>query len=247
MSFTQLFLANFRMLYRNWRGLFWNIALPVGLYAILSLIKFGGNFAGGAYSRFLLPGIIAMTLMQTGIFSLAYWLIDLKERGVLKRFRVTPLSNSELVSALISTRLVVMLVQIILLSAIGVWFFGAHVYGSIVAIIIISIIGGSIFLSLGFFVSTVANTYDEAAPITTVINLIFTFLGNIFFQTDAFPKILNEIGQKLPITYLANGLRHNFMEQWTLKQSLHDIFGLLVWLVIILAITIYSFQKNSEQ
>lgn len=250
MSFIQLFNSNLKILYRNWRALFFNLFLPIGLYLGLGLLKIrtGSTQTGEVnYAEYLLPGIIAMTIMQTGIFSLAYWLVDLRQRGVLKRFAVTPLSNTELISSLISTRLLLMLVQIILLSLIGVHFFGVRVQGSIVAIILLLVLGGSCFLTIGFLISTVANTYDEAAPITTVINLVFTFLGNIFFPTEVFPSALRAIGAKLPITYLAEGMRDNFLKETTLVQTIPTILSLAIWLAVLFALTAWVYRMKREE
>ncbi len=248
MSFYQLFLANLRMLYRNWRALFFNILMPVFLYVVISKIAGGsaGPQGAQAYSDYLLPGIIAMTIMQTGVFSLAYWLVDLKARGVIKRFMVTPLSTMEMVGSLIASRLVLMALQIVILTLIGKYFFHAHVNGSIVAIILLMILGGATFLGIGFLISTAAKTYEEASPITTVVNLIFTFLGNIFFPTTVMPQILQKIGAKLPVTYLAQGMRHNFVEMWTFQKSIPDLIGLAVWLVVILLATAYTFRLKQD-
>lgn len=252
MSFYQLFISNLKILYRNWRGLFFTIFLPIALYIGLGLLKIstsvpGINTVKSDYSSYLLPGMIALTIMQTGIFSLAYWLIDLRQRGVLKRFAATPLSNIELISSLISTRLLLMLVQIILLTLIGRYFFGASVSGSPAAIVILMILGGTIFLTIGFLISVLAKSYDEASPITTAFNLIFTFLGNIFFPTEVFPKVLREIGARLPITYLADGMRHNFVEKWTLRQSLPDIIYLSIWVVVTFLVTVYCYSLQKEE
>ncbi|MDB4939707.1 MAG: ABC-type multidrug transport system permease component [Candidatus Doudnabacteria bacterium] len=245
MSFYHLFITNIRLLYRNWRGLFFNLFLPIVLYVAIS--KVAGNGSGSSnYADFLLPGIIAMTIMQTGIFSLAYYLVDLKSRGVLKRFFVTPLSTAELTGSLILSRLVLMAIQIAILVGIGKIYFGAHVNGSVLAIILLMVLGGGVFLGLGFLISSLANTYDEAAPMTTLLNLIFTFLGNIFFPSSVLPKAFQAIGSKLPVTYLAEGMRHNFIEQWSLKQTLPDFLGLAIWLVIILAATTYTFRLKKE-
>ncbi len=251
MSFYQLFTANLKILYRNWRGLFFNIALPILLYVGLSILKIPVSpVVNGSpnikYADYLLPGMIAMTIMQTGIFSLAYWLVDLRQRGVLKRFEVTPLSNTELIGSLLAVRLLLMLVQIILLTAIGVIFFDADLTGSLVGIILLMILGGAIFLTIGFLISTVANTYDEASPITTVLNLTFTFLGNIFFPTAVFPKVLRFIGAKLPISYLADGMRNNFLNQWTLIQTLPDILSLAIWLGALFALTVFVYRTKRE-
>lgn len=249
MSFYHLFIVNLKMLYRNWRGLFFTIALPVFLYLGLGLLNVQMGTGGQGpvnYSQYLLPGMIAVTIMQTGIFGLAYWLIDLRERGVLKRFKVTPLSNVELIGSLIATRLILMLIQIALLTSIGIWKFGVQINGSLFGIIFLMLLGGVIFLSFGFLISSIASTYEEAAPLTTVLNLIFTFLGNIFFPTEVFPGVLRFIGSKLPITYLANGMRHNFIDNWTLRQTLPDILSLTIWVCIVFGVTVYTFKVRQE-
>jgi len=248
MSWLQLFLANLRMLYRNWRGLFWTIGFPLGIYVGLSLLRITGGIGGLQinYSQYLLPGMIALTVAQTGVFSLAYWLVDLKERGVIKRLQATPLSDFEMLSSLISTRLLVMLVQVVLLAVVGAYFFHVHFHGNVLAVIILSIFGGASFLSIGFLISTVSKTYDEASPITTVVNLVFTFLGNVFFPTSVLPKTLRVIGDKLPITYLADGLRTEYLGTATVRNTLGDLFALLVWMVLLFALAVYMFRKSQE-
>ncbi len=195
-SFKQLFLTNLRGMYRNWRGVFFNLILPIGLYVFIGkVVGKGGSSFGGSYSEYLLPGIVAMTIMQTGVFSLAYWLVDLKARGVLKRLYVTPVSNIEMVGSLISSRMILMLIQVSALITIGLLWMNAHLLGSWVAIIILFVLGGATFLAVGFLISTVAETYEEAAPITTIVNLLFTFLGNIFFPTQGLPAGFKLAGQ----------------------------------------------------
>ena len=245
MSWFQLFLTNLKMLYRNWRGLFWTIAFPLGLYIGLSVIKLSPNIGGQKidYSTYLLPGMIALTIAQTGVFSLAYWLVDLKERGVLKRLQATPLSDFEMLSALISTRLVVMLVQVGLLTIIGGLFFHVHFAGSLLSLIILCIFGGICFLSIGFLISTISKNYDEAAPITTIVNLVFTFLGNIFFPSSVLPASLRSIAAKLPITYLADGLRNAYLGTSTFANTGLDLLALIIWMVILFGCAIYMLRR----
>jgi len=235
------------MLYRNWRGLFFNVVLPVILYigisTIAGVVKFNGI---NVYSAYLLPGMIAMTIMQTGVFNLAYWLVDLKARGVTKRLAATPLNSSELVGSLILSRLALMAIQILILTAVGRVFFHTHVYGNIIAIIILMVLGGGTFLGIGFLISSAAKSYEEASPITTLVNLLFTFLGNIFFPIAVLPATLQSIGEKLPITFLAEGMRNNFIEHWTFVKSLPDILGLAIWFVIILITASYTFRLQQN-
>src|SRR5574337_1222860 len=96
-SFWQLFSANFKMFYREKEGFYWTVAMPLIIYCALSVIPLNKLVNSGVdYSSFVLPGIIAMTIMQGGIYSLAYWMVELKARNVLKRFLVTPIKVSDL-------------------------------------------------------------------------------------------------------------------------------------------------------
>lgn len=251
MAFFQLLNSHIKILYRNWRGLFWNILLPIGLYVGISSLPFtapGLSQSSLRYSEYLLPGIIAMTILQTGIFGLAYWLVDLNQRGVIKRFNATPLTNNTFLGSLIASRLLMMVLQVVLLIIIGEKLFGAHINGSVVAIIILLVLGGSTFLCIGFFISTISRTYEEASPMTSVVNLLFTFLGNIFYPTAGLSHTLAHLSALLPITYLAEGMRRNFVDGYTLAQSGHYIFALSIWLAILFLIAATTFKiKQSRQ
>jgi ABC-2 type transport system permease protein len=251
MSFYQLFLANLKILYRNWRGLFWNILLPAGLYIGISYLPFnppGLDKSTIRYADYLLPGILALTILQTGLFGLAYWLVDLNDRGVIKRFKATPLSNTEFLGSLILSRLFVMIIQVLLLMLLGRVLFNTTLNGSLLASIIILVLGGSIFLSIGFLVSTVSRTYEEASPITSVINMIFIFLGNIFYPTSGLPEGIAKFSSYLPMTYVAEGLRNNFINSGTLYQSLPTILALCIWLAatFMVATTIFRIKQANQ-
>lgn len=248
MSFYYLLLTNFKLLYRNWRGIFFNLALPVAEYVVISVLHIGnilGGAAGDNYAKFLLPGIITLSIIQTGVFNLSYWLIDLKEHGVLKRIAATPVSNFDLIASFIISRLAVMLTQTVLLLAIGFTFFGARLTGSFLWILLFVVVGGIVFLEIGMLISTAAGSYDEAAPITTGLNLIFAFLGNIFFPTEMLPEALQDAGKVLPVTYLSNGLRSNL----SMPQPHGDLFDLIIlaaWMIVLGFWCSYSFSKNKK-
>lgn len=243
-SFKQLFLMNLRLVYRNKTGLFFTLVMPTLIYVALSVLPIGSAFgnSGFNYSKYVLPGIIAMTIMQGGIYGLAYWMIDLKSRGVIKRFLVTPLNQTELVLSVLSSRIIIALGQAIFLTLIGVAFFHVSLTLNMLLVFLFVAIGAAIFLLVGLLISMFADTYEAAAPITTAIGLPLTFLGNIFFPTDSLPKILQYVGKVLPITYLAQAIRSLFLETQISRQVWVDAGILLIWLVIILGLTLWKFR-----
>src|SRR3989344_3570317 len=125
MTVWHLFWANFRMIVRNYTGFFWGIVMPAGLYVVLSLLPLGvlaGN-SGWSYFDYLLPGIIAFTILQSGLYTLVYWMVDMKARGAIKRLRATPLTKIDLIISLLLARSVVMLFMVGIITIIGIILF----------------------------------------------------------------------------------------------------------------------------
>lgn len=233
-SFYQLFLLNFRLLYRNRTGLFFTLVMPVILYVALSILPIG-KFVGSDinYSEYVLPGIIAMTIMQGGIYGLAYWFIDLKTRNVIKRFLVTPMKQGELIAAVLLSRVVVALLQVVFLSGVGWLFFDATIGSSIIFALGIAALGAPIFLLIGLLISTFADSYEAAAPITTVIGLPLTFLGNIFYPVDVLPKVFQVVAKVLPTMYLSDGIRGVYLNTGSWGDWGMNAGVLLIWLVVV--------------
>lgn len=246
-SFYQLFLANLKIFYRNKQAFFWTIFMPAGIYVALSVLPIGKTAGhAGSYSDFVLPGIIAMTIMQTGIYGLAYWMVDLKARGVIKRFMATPIKTWEFLGGVISSRILIIFLEVFVLTLIGTIFFKAQFAGNILSIILLSLLGGAIFLSLGLLISNFANSYETAAPITSAIGLPLTFLGNIFFPIDNLPTMLKIVAKALPITYLSDGLRQAYLYAFDFSKIGKDVLILSLWLLAINLIMLKVFKLEEE-
>ncbi len=241
-SFVQLFLMNLKLIYRNAGGLFFTIAMPIGVYLALSVLPIGRLVEHVRYSDFVLPGVIAWMIMQTGTYSLAYWMIDIKSRGVLKRFLVTPISKSELILSLLAARVLMIILQMVVLTLVGIVFFGATFYGNFLSVLLFGLIGGLIFLLVGLLISTVALTYESAAPITALVSIPMTFLGGIFYPISTLPGSLQTVAKFLPVTYLATGLRDLYTQPAHAYALSQNLWPLLLWLAILLALVLWRFK-----
>lgn len=241
-SFTQLFLANLKIFIRNRNGLFWTIIMPVGLYIALSVLPIPSLKGALSYKDYVLPGMIAYTIMSSGIYSLAYWMVDLKSRGIIKRLSATPIKSWELVLSLVASRIVIMLIQAIIITMVGMFFFHAKVSLNFLLPILFIILGGGVFLTIGLLIAGVATSYESAAPLTTIVGMPFAFLGNIFFPSESLPKILKYISNVLPISFLSDGLRASYLSTGTWVSIGTDLFFLLLWLMGLLFLTIYTFK-----
>ncbi len=242
-SLFQLFLMNLRLIYRNSSGLFFTLVMPVIIYVALSILPIGSLVgAKVSYSQFVLPGIIAMTIMQGGIYTLAYWMIDLKSRNVIKRFLVTPLKPGELIATVLFSRTLVALAQVLFLSIIGWIFFGATVGGSLWFALGFAALGAPIFLLIGLLISTFADSYEAAAPVTAAIGMPLIFLGNIFYPIEVLPKIFQTIAKLLPTTYLADGIRSVYLNTGTWGDWGYNAAILTIWLIIMILLATRFFK-----
>ncbi len=242
-SFYNLFLANLKMFYREKQGLYWTILMPSAIYAAISVIPIGKVVNSGTnYSSFVLPGVIAMTIMQGGIYSLAYWMVDLKARGIVKRLLATPLKQWQLALSIVCARLVIVVAQVIILTLLGFFAFHAHFAGNFFSVLIFTLLGGGIFLMVGLLISNFAKSYDSAAPLTSAIGLPLTFLSSIFYPLSILPPALQTAAKLLPITYLADGLRQAYLYPFDFNLIGKDLFVLVLWLIGMLVLTIYLFR-----
>jgi ABC-2 type transport system permease protein len=184
------------------------------------------------YIDFILPGILAMTIMQLGIFSVAFGFISFKTSGALRRIQATPINAANFLVAQSITRYIVGILQIALLGGLGVVFFHLHLLGSVFNLFVITTLGIAVFLAMGFAVAGQAKDENQAAPLAQLLQLPQLFLSGIFFPRDAFPHWLKVVTDYFPLTYLSDGMRSIFNEGaslWTLRG---DLLGLVVWLVI---------------
>ncbi|HYE22446.1 MAG TPA: ABC transporter permease [Verrucomicrobiae bacterium] len=243
MPFKEFFKIHLKMIYRNRAGIFWTVIIPVAIYVAVSSLPLGQVInADIDYPKYLLPGIIAMVVMQGGIYTLAYAIIELKSRGVLKRLAVTPLTKTQFILSLMAARLTVVLIQVFVLTVIGVLIFNTQFTWRGITIATFVLLGGAIFLLMGLVISTFANTYESAAPITAGIGLPLAFLGNIFYPAEQLPPALHSIANFLPITYLADGLRQSYIYGAGISDLTWQLFVLSIWFIAFFILATWRFK-----
>ncbi len=193
------------------------------------------------YIDFLVPGIVGMTVMQLGLFGVAFGFVQLKRTGALRRLFATPTSPAYFLSAQVASRLVLGYVQVVILVGIGIWF-GLQMFGS--WLILGAIVGLAllIFLAVGFGVAGWAKNEDQAAPVANLISLPMLFLSGVFFPRDAMPEFLRNVTQFMPLTYVNEALRGVMNEGAGLADLGPQLLGMGVWAVITFAAAVRLFK-----
>ncbi len=194
------------------------------------------------YIDFLLPGVIAMSIMQGGIFGVAFSFVLLKKRGILRRMLVTPMSPGDFIISQVAMRLFVLMGQVAIMVLVGMWIFKIHFIGNLLNMLVVGVLGGIVFLAIGFTLSGISKSEDQVAPLANIITLPMLFLSGVFFSRTNLPGFAHTITSFFPLTYLADGLRDIAVEGATLPMIWPQLAGLAVWAILMVVLAIRSFR-----
>jgi ABC-2 type transport system permease protein len=214
---------------------------PVGFAAPLRFESVESRDLG--YIDFLVPGIVGMTIMQLGLFGVAFGFVQLKRTGALRRLFATPTSPAYFLSAQVLSRLMIGIVQVAILFAVGIWF-GLQMFGDYASLLVIVLFGSAIFLAVGFAIAGWAKNEDQAAPVANLVSLPMMFLSGVFFPREAMPEFLRGITQYMPLTYINEALRGVVNDGAALTSLAPQMLGMGVWLVItfVIAVRLFSWE-----
>ena len=195
------------------------------------------------YIDFLVPGMLALTVMQLGLFSVAFGFVQLKRTGALRRLFATPTSPAYFLGAQVTSRLLIGLAQVLILLGVGLWF-GLQLVGSVPLLLAVSVLGSMIFLAMGFAIAGWAKNEDQAAPVANLLSLPMTFLSGVFFPRDAMPEFLQRVTEYLPLTYLSDALRRITNDGAGVTDIGGDLLGLVVWAIVafLVAVRLFSWE-----
>jgi ABC-2 type transport system permease protein len=184
------------------------------------------------YVDFLTPGIVGMTIMQLGISSVAFAFVADRQRGVIRRILATPIPRRSYMAAHVLQRLILAMVQVLILLAVAVFAFNVTVVGGLGSLLLIAVLGAVVFLNLGFAVTGLLTSENQAAVATQIVTLPQMFLSGVFFSRDAVPAFLRPIADYLPLTFLNDALRDIVTTGATLADVGGDILGLVAWAAV---------------
>lgn len=163
------------------------------------------------FIEFLVPGILAMSLMNSGIIGLSTSFVAFRERGIFRRIKVTPFPLWQFLLARVLSQLVIALIDAVILIVMAKIVFGLTVRGNPLLILAVLIIGGLSFLSIGYLIASFSKNVETAASYANLITFPMLFLSGVFFSVDSAPKWIQPVTKVLPLKYLVDALRDPMM------------------------------------
>lgn len=184
------------------------------------------------YIDTLIPGIIGFSIMQTGIFSLAFALVRLRDAGVLRRMLATPMRITDFMAAQVLSRLIMGVAQILLLLAVSFLLFKFQMRGNLVEFVAVATFGSTIFIALGFIIAGASKNEDSVPAIANIATIPMMFTSGVFFSRDVLPGWLATVSGYFPLTYLIDSLRGISVQGKGLLDVRTEILGITVWLAV---------------
>ncbi len=159
------------------------------------------------YFDFLLPGILAMTVMQTGLSGVTWVVATYRQRHVLKRILATPAHPAAFLGGLVGRYTLTSLFQMAVIMLVAVAGFHARIVGSLPVVAALIVVGTLVFVGMGFAISTVSATPESSNLLGSAISFPMMFLAGTFWPRDFMPQVIQPLIGLLPLTPLVEMMR----------------------------------------
>jgi ABC-2 type transport system permease protein len=162
---------------------------------------------GSRYIDFLLPGLIGMNLMGTGMWGIGFAIANWRQQKLLRRLIATPMRRSDFLLALLLARLLWLVLEVGIILVFGALVFHTAVRGSWLAFSLVTLLGTLAFSAIGLLTAVRARTIEAVSGLMNVVQLPMWLLSGSFFSAERFPAAMQPLIQVLPLTLLNNALR----------------------------------------
>ena len=199
---------------------------------------------GSRYIDFLIPGLIGMNLMASGIWGIGFSIVDARRRKLLKRMVATPMSRGEYLASFLLSRLVLLVLEVGAILGFGMLAFDVPMRGSWVALGSLCVLGALAFGGLGLLTGARPQTIEGASGLMNVVMLPMWVFSGVFFAAGRFPDAMQPAIQLLPLTAANDALRAIMLDGASLASQLHEVGIMAIWLVgtFVLALKVFRWQ-----
>lgn len=194
---------------------------------------------------FFLPGMIGFALIGSAVFGIAFLLYSLRETLVLKRMYSTPIKKQYIILGESIAKVVFNLMTVVVLILFGHFVYDFHLANGWVTflnMIVLSFIALLVFMGFGFFISSVSKNQNVIPIYANLFMFPQYFLSGTFFSKTALPAFLQPVIKFLPLTAVNDAMRNVAFEGASLWSCWEQILILLVWGVVIYAVTAKVFR-----
>lgn len=197
---------------------------------------------GSRYIDFLVPGLLGMNLMGTGMWGIGFSVVNARLRKLLKRLIATPMRKSHYLLAQLLMRMAFLVLEVGILVVFAWLVFGVRIRGSIGTFSLICILGASAFAGIGLLVASRARTLEAVSGLMNFVMVPMWICSGVFFSYERFPDGAKPFIRALPLTALNDALRAVMNDGFAITQLLPQLAVLIAWAVVSYAIGLKIFR-----
>jgi ABC-2 type transport system permease protein len=215
--------SRMRLMMRNKLFLFFSLVMPLGfLFLFLGVFSRGNPFA----LPVMLAQVTAITVMGN-YWGLSVQLVTFREAGILRRYRLAPVTASDLLISSIIANYILTLPTIILEFALARLVFHVLTFGNFFTVFVLCTLGTACFASMGLIIASVTNTMQETQLINQVIWSAFLFLTGATFPIFVLGKYIVQVAYYLPATYLVVGMQRAILQNAGVMDMIPVVLSLI--------------------
>ncbi len=197
---------------------------------------------GSRYIDFLLPGLIGMNILGSGMWGLSFAIVQARSKKLLKLFATTPMSRRNFLLAYVFSRIFFLLLSVAFVLAFGHFAFQIQIFGSFLHIACLSALGAMAFGSIGLLVAARVKSSESAQGWINLIIMPMWLLSGTFFSSSRFPDWLQPLIKILPLTAFNEAMRNIVNDGGTLLMNLSQLGILGAWCLLSMTLAIRFFE-----
>ena len=197
---------------------------------------------GSRYIDFVVPGLLGMNLMGSGIWGIGFAIVDARKKKLLKRLIATPMSRAEYLASFLFFRLSLLVIEVATLIGFGTLVFGVPLRGSLTQLVIICILSSLAFGGIGLLIASRPRTIEGASGLMNLVMLPMWVFSGVFFSSGNFPKAAQPFIQALPLTAVNDALRANMLQGASWGTVGGELAIIATWLVVCFTLALRLFR-----
>jgi ABC-2 type transport system permease protein len=199
---------------------------------------------GARYIDFLIPGLIGLNLMGSGLWGLGFVVVQARTQKLLKRLAATPMKRWQFLLSFMLSRLVFLVLEVAAVLAFAYFVFNVKIHGSLLSFMLISLIGSLAFAGIGLLIAARPRTIEGVSGLMNLVMLPMWLLSGSFFSASRFPDFLQPLIKVLPLTALNDTLRAVMNDGAPLGSNAAGIAILSAWGLVsfLVALKIFRWQ-----
>jgi ABC-2 type transport system permease protein len=197
---------------------------------------------GARYIDFLIPGLVGLNLMGSGMWGLGFAVVQARTRKLLKRFAATPMRRFHYLASFALSRLIWLVLEVATVVGAGWLLFGVAVHGSFAALTVVALVGAATFAGLGLLVAARPRTVEGVSGWMNLVMLPMWLVSGTFFSYKRFPAVFQPAIRALPLTALNDALRAVINDGAPLLHAWPELAVMAAWGAISFLVALRFFR-----